>query len=420
MLASILSDELKVLVLFSSSTARFGRSGQAAYAVANEVLNKRGQSEAVARPACRVISVNWGPWAGGMVTPSLRPLFEAEGIPLISLRAGADYLVQELRADGSRPIEVVILGGGGVEPSFDQAPADDAEESSNATMAKVFERLLDVTTTPVLRSHVMDGRPVLPMALILEWIGQGAMTRHPGLVCVGVEQLRLLKGVVLRDSLGETIRVLAGKSRREHGRTIVPVELRGLLSDGRELLHARAEVILDDHHPITERPEVEPSLPGYETTPREIYRNILFHGPDLQGIVAVEGCGELGIIAEVASGASPAAWLDKPLRGNWLTDPLAIDSAFQLMILWSFEQTGSGSLPTYVGSYQQFRRSFPGKGVRVVARIKEATAYKARADIDFVDPAGSLIARIEDYECVIDASLQSAFRRNRPEQVGSK
>ena len=33
-----------------------------------------------------------------MVTPSLRPLFEAEGIALIPTAEGASYLVEELRA----------------------------------------------------------------------------------------------------------------------------------------------------------------------------------------------------------------------------------------------------------------------------------------------------------------------------------
>ena len=104
------SDDLRVLVLFSSSTARFGRTGQVAYAAANEVLNKWAQSEAANRPGCRVVSVNWGPWEGGMVTPALKPLFEAEGIALIPARAGARYLVAEIQAAES-PVEVVVLGG---------------------------------------------------------------------------------------------------------------------------------------------------------------------------------------------------------------------------------------------------------------------------------------------------------------------
>ena len=44
LLAAIGPDDLRVLVLFSSSTARFGRTGQVAYAAANEVLNKWAQA----------------------------------------------------------------------------------------------------------------------------------------------------------------------------------------------------------------------------------------------------------------------------------------------------------------------------------------------------------------------------------------
>ena len=60
------------LILFSSSTARFGRSGQVAYAAANEALNKWAQQQSVRLPHCRVVSYNWGPWAGGMVNDSLK------------------------------------------------------------------------------------------------------------------------------------------------------------------------------------------------------------------------------------------------------------------------------------------------------------------------------------------------------------
>ena len=418
LLGALEPEDLRALVLFSSSTARFGRTGQVAYAAANEVLNKRAGREAQVRPSCRVVSVNWGPWAGGMVTPSLRPLFEAEGIALIPTLEGATYLVEELRGTSDRPVEVVILGGDGPEPEF-LKPAPKVEELSTG-LAKVFERPLDVASTPILESHVMDGRAVLPMALILEWLAQGAMTRNPGMVCLGVDDLRLLKGVVLREALPETIRVLAGKAVRREGCSVVPVELRGVLADGREVLHARAEVVLGDRHPDAPAAIDEPSLLPYSASPREIYRDVLFHGPDLQGIVAVEGCGMLGIAATVSAAPAPSTWVDRPLRNQWLTDPLALDCAFQMMILWSVERTGSGSLPTFVGRYRQFRRAFPAEGVRVVARVTEAGSHRARADVDFLDDRGEPVARIEDYECVIDASLKAAFRRNLAAQVESK
>jgi hypothetical protein len=287
-------------------------------------------------------------------------------------------------------------------------------------LAKVFERPLDVASTPILKAHVMDGRPVLPMALILEWLAQAAMTRNPGMVYRGVDDLRLLKGVVLRETLPETIRALAGKATRVDDHWVVPVELRGVLADDREVLHAKGQVILGDTHAPRTEPLEDPSLPPYASSRREIYRDILFHGPDLHGILAIEGCGDAGISATVSAAPSPSEWVVNPLRNQWLTDPLAVDCAFQMMILWSVERTGSGSLPTFIGRYRQFRRAFPAQGVRVVARVTESSAHKARADVDFLDDRGQCVARIEDYECVIDASLKAAFRRNLAVQVESK
>jgi NAD(P)-dependent dehydrogenase (short-subunit alcohol dehydrogenase family) len=76
-------DGLRFLALFSSSSARFGRVGQAAYAAANEWLNKWAQRSAKEHPRCRVVAFNWGPWDGGMVTAALKPMFQREGLGLI-------------------------------------------------------------------------------------------------------------------------------------------------------------------------------------------------------------------------------------------------------------------------------------------------------------------------------------------------
>src|SRR5262249_34944844 len=98
LLRAIDPNELRAMVLFSSSTGRFGRTGQVDYAIANEVLNKLAQQQARRLPQCRVVSVNWGPWDGGMVNPALKNVFAQEGIGLIPLEAGANYFVEELRS----------------------------------------------------------------------------------------------------------------------------------------------------------------------------------------------------------------------------------------------------------------------------------------------------------------------------------
>ena len=75
------------------------------------MLNKSAQRYARLLPNCRVVSVNWGPWAGGMVTPALKKLFDQEGVGLIPLETGAEYLVQELRS-ADRAVEIVTLASG--------------------------------------------------------------------------------------------------------------------------------------------------------------------------------------------------------------------------------------------------------------------------------------------------------------------
>jgi NAD(P)-dependent dehydrogenase (short-subunit alcohol dehydrogenase family) len=391
--------QLQFLALFSSSTARYGRVGQAAYAAANEWLNKWAQRMARRLSACRVVAFNWGPWDGGMVAGALKPMFEREGLGLIAPADGARLLVNEIHPSGNSPVEVVVL-------------ASPRSHRSNGKMEPVFERRIDLDSLPVIRSHVIDGHAVLPMALILEWLAEGALHRHPGLVAQAVENLRLFKGVVLRDHRPSAVSIRVGKGQRRGESFIVPVEMHGVLESGREVTHARGEVIVADRHSPGERLVAEAELLPLAADREEIYRRVLFHGPAMQAIQQVEGCDDQTIAAWVSTSPPPASWMERPFRQTWLTDPLAIDAAFQLLVLWTRKRLGSSSLPTGVGAYRQFRKAFPAEGVRVLAAVRQHSGHRAVADIEFLDTQAHPVARIESYECVIDASLNQAFRRN--------
>ena len=79
-------DPLQWICLFSSVAARAGNAGQSDYAMANEILNKIGAVESRRREGrCRVVSIGWGPWDGGMVTPALRGHFQARGVALLGM-----------------------------------------------------------------------------------------------------------------------------------------------------------------------------------------------------------------------------------------------------------------------------------------------------------------------------------------------
>jgi acyl transferase domain-containing protein/NADP-dependent 3-hydroxy acid dehydrogenase YdfG len=101
-------DRLDFVGLFGSIAGRYGNAGQADYAMANEVLNRAAWALANARPGCRVMSINWGPWDGGMVDDALRVQFEARGVPLIGRDIGIDAFMRELTASAGSVPEVVF------------------------------------------------------------------------------------------------------------------------------------------------------------------------------------------------------------------------------------------------------------------------------------------------------------------------
>jgi NAD(P)-dependent dehydrogenase (short-subunit alcohol dehydrogenase family)/acyl carrier protein len=112
LLEAFQTEPLKLVAFFSSSTARFGRRGQSDYAAGNEVLNKTAWELSILRPKARILAINWGPWAGGMVGESLAGQFRAEGVGLIGLKEGAETFLRLIRSPVGDPAEVVVLGQG--------------------------------------------------------------------------------------------------------------------------------------------------------------------------------------------------------------------------------------------------------------------------------------------------------------------
>ncbi len=396
-------NDLRLLVLFSSITGRLGRKGQVDYAIANEVLNKLAQQQARRLPGCRVVAVNWGPWDGGMVTSSLKRLFAAEGVGLIPLDEGANYLIQEISQVQDRAVEVVVLAAA----SAAQRPATLATRS----LPVAFERTLTVSDHPILAAHILDGRPVLPLALTHEWLAHAALHQNPGLVYHGCNDLHVLHGVIL-DEPPPTVQVAAGKAVKDGNYLRAPVEMRGS-REGREVLYARAEVVLATDMPRPPAARPEPALQPYPHSIEAVYAERLFHGPQLQGIEQIEGYSQEGLAARVRSAPPPANWLRNILRQKWLADPLVFDTAFQLMILWTLEQFQAHALPCRIARYRQYCRAFPADGVRLLLRITRANGLHALADIDFLDNTGQVVARMEECECAIDAGLRRAFGRRQ-------
>jgi acyl transferase domain-containing protein/NADP-dependent 3-hydroxy acid dehydrogenase YdfG len=392
--ALALSD-LRLLAFFSSSTARYGRVGQSDYALANEAMNKAAQVLAARLPSCRVASLGWGPWDGGMVDAGLKKLFAAEGVGVIGLRAGGDHFIAETRSSG--PAETVVLA---------------SLPGAKAALPVVFERDLTLQAYPFLESHVLNGRAVLPLAISAEWLAHAALHANPGLVFVGFDDLRSTKGVLVARDASTTVKVHAGAAQKQDGLFAVAAELRG--AGG--AVHASAKILLAAKRSSAPAPTLRVSGPAYARTMDEAYREVLFHGPDMRFLLSAPVCGPEGIVVESKTALPPASWVRQPMRDRWLSDPAAMDAAFQAMILWTEAAMGAPSLPSYAVRYRQYAERFPEGGVRIVAKAAARAQGLAGADIEFLDERGGLVAKLEGFECAVDASLSAAFRRNVMEE----
>jgi hypothetical protein len=89
----------------------FGNRGQTDYAAANDALDTLGHMWSERLPG-RVVTVDWGPWAGGgMVSPELEREYARRGITLIDQEAGVTSLMREL-AHGEDAQVIYMCGDG--------------------------------------------------------------------------------------------------------------------------------------------------------------------------------------------------------------------------------------------------------------------------------------------------------------------
>ena len=306
-----------------------------------------------------------------------------------------------------QPVPVPNPSGSWVFAEIGQTGANEANELKVA-----FERTIDLKQYPFLESHVIGGRAVLPVAVVMEWLAHGAIHHNPGLDLEGIDDFRVFHGVRM-DRVGSiTLRVMVGKTVRVGGRFTVRTQLVSQ-SGGRDVVHAGGTVTLTSQYTAAAEPRLKVTLRGYSLDMATAYATKLFHGSHLQGIAAVEACSQDGIIVDSRTSPAPWAWMREPLRSAWIADPLSIDAALQAVILWAQEIKGLPCLPCSIGAYRQYRKVFPHTGVKIVVQVTHASEHSIRADVEFLDLSGMVVATMTGCESVADASLASAFRNNR-------
>lgn len=373
-------DPLAFMAAFSSSTARFGRSGQCDYAAANEVLNAEVRRLAKRRPECRAVSFNWGPWDGGMVTPGLAKLFASEGVGLIPLRKGAKFFVAEF-SQLDRPADVIAI-----------QTLDSAERIT-----------ISQDTCPWLRDHRLNDRAVLPLAVVVEAFAQFAARPNSKETILSLADVRVLQPLALQVGEVAALFVQVSGDRLE------------LCDAANDRCRYRAE-----KSPRSEQSNESMDLGHLSPFPiptSEVYRRVLFHGPSFQCISAIEGWSDAGIVVQAAMTFSfDVMWLRSELA---YTNALGIDAALQAIILWTWAARGELSLPMAIGRYEQYRRPSNDESIVVKVSIRENRGALIRADATLSNEHGELLAKLENCEFVVNANLAKAFGKEAAMEVGA-
>jgi polyketide-type polyunsaturated fatty acid synthase PfaA len=233
------ASQLKHLVLFSSAAGFYGNAGQADYAVANEILNKTAYRFKTLYPGTQVLSFNWGPWDGGMVTPALKRMFNERGTYIIPLDAGAKLLASELNANNNRCPQILVgndlsapsekashavktitddeteaIASGnevteGIENSKGSEGSEDREKVIQGADVKklVVSRLsarvvktLQATNNAFLADHSIAEQQVLPTVCAHNWMREAVRNTYPEFVVQGITDYKLFKGITFDNT----------------------------------------------------------------------------------------------------------------------------------------------------------------------------------------------------------------------------
>jgi acyl transferase domain-containing protein len=367
-------DPLQLLAVFSSVSARCGNTGQADYAMANEVLSKVMLAEAARRPGVCVKSFGWGPWEAGMVSPALRVRFAELGVPMIPLALGARMFADELAA-GAGEIEIV-LGG---EPRPEALLADGAEARVH-TMELSVQR----ASHAYLEGHAIDGVPVLPAALAAEWMARAARGFRPGLETIALHELKVLKGIRLRgfDNGGDVFVIEARPLPVAAG-----CQLQMLIRDRKGTCHYSARIELG-----AQPPEAQGGLPRLALGRWEggaPYSELLFHRGSFELIESVDGISDAGIGATLR-GVSRAGWQDE----GWQLDVAALDGGLQLAVLFGQRMLGGPSLPTAIGELRCYGNASVEGPIQAIAQGQRLGEHAVSTDIVFSDSSGRRLAEL--------------------------
>ena len=218
-------------------------------------------------------------------------------------------------------------------------------------------RQIDLDEDLFLRDHTLGGRvsvsdrdlialPVLPLTISMEMLAEAAAALLPGKLVVGMKDIRAGRWIALDDSR----LTLELSARRNPSASELEIEVQIKEVSGPSTSEGQpgpciieGTVVFGESYPDPPQAGAFPlqSERPSRWTPEQLYPEVMFHGPSLQGVASVDRTGDDG--TEGTLKALPTDRLFRSLPSpHFLTDPVLLDAAGQLVGFWTAEHLETG------------------------------------------------------------------------------
>lgn len=402
LLGSLEVNRLKFIALFSSFVSFYGNVGQSDYSLANEILNKYAYLLQQKYPNCHVVSIGWGPWDGGMVTPQLKQLFEQQNIKVIPQQTGAQMLAEELTQTQAKTPQIIVMSNP-ISPS-----------PKLVTPQKHSYRLyrrLTLRGNPFVYDHVIGGNAVLPAMCALAWITNSCEQLYQGYRFLSCHNYQVLKGVVFDKSLAN----LYCLDLTEVDKTEDEIKFEALIwsetAKGIPLYHYRGIIN------ITKQVIAERKLEESIQTVTESFLNlqpyqagVLFHQPRFQGIKKILEINKNELVFNCYLPRISAQ--DQGQFSVQSFNSYTADLLFQCLLVWVRKHYNSGSLPLKLNELEQFSSLPFNQEFWIKLSINEHSDTKVIANALAYNSQGKIYLEANNMEVTLSSCLNVLFLNN--------
>ncbi|MCG8335271.1 MAG: SDR family NAD(P)-dependent oxidoreductase [Proteobacteria bacterium] len=394
------NNKLKHLVLFSSAAGFYGNEAQSDYAVANEILNKFAHHFKQKHAGCHVVSFNWGPWDGGMVTPQLKRMFEERKIKVIPPEVGSSIMADELALKDKSAVQLVV-------GSSMVIPRDAGPELCSYNLS----RSLSLEDNPFLTHHVIGNEPVLPIICALSWMADSCEKLYPGYQFVACKETKVLKGIVFNESAPQEYQVTIDElDKSEPGRILFQVQVSSEKA-GKTVFHYSSKIRLARKH---QQPLSLNSFNLNDSTVKagaDFYSDgTLFHDPIFQIVTRQQNIDKKRLTL-----ACQAPKLTRRQKGQFHSDTFnsfADDVLLQALLIWVRNSFQAASLPLSIGEGNLYATTPFDEPFFVTMDVTSASENKLVATVCSHDEQGRVYTQLKNAEVIISKALNDKFMKN--------